>query len=81
MKADKTFAENLKQRREALGLTQSDLAKCLGLSLATSIPHFETGQREPSFKNLRKLVEALNCSADSLLGIQPIVKNKTKKGS
>lgn len=81
MKADKTFAENLKRRREALGLTQWDLAKALGLKSMTSVSHFETGRREPSFKNLKKLVKALDCTADSLLRIQSTIKTKTKKGN
>jgi len=33
-----------------------------------AISHFETGQRSPSFDNLRKLSDALNVSVDYLLG-------------
>ena len=33
-----------------------------------AISHFETGQRSPSFENLRKLADALNVSVDYLLG-------------
>lgn len=61
------FQERLKKAREARGLTQSQLASKSGLQ-AAAISHFETGQRSPSFDNLRKLSDALNMSVDYLLG-------------
>jgi len=61
------FQDRLRKARESRGLTQSDLAKKAGLQ-AAAISHFETGQRSPSFDNLRKLSDTLNVSVDYLLG-------------
>ena len=61
------FQERIRQAREKRNLSQADLAKIAGLQPA-AISHFETGQRAPSFENLRKLSDALNISVDYLLG-------------
>ncbi len=61
------FKDRLKKTRESKGLTQSELAAIAGLQ-AAAISHFETGQRSPSFDNLRKLSDALTVSVDYLLG-------------
>ena len=60
------FKERLKSTREARGLSQADLAKKTGLQPA-AVSHFETGNRAPSFDNLRKLSDALGVSVDYLL--------------
>lgn len=62
------FHQRLKLIRTARGYTQAELAKRAGLHIG-SIGHFETGQRLPSFENLRSLVLALSCTADYLLGL------------
>lgn len=64
---DEHFHQRLRLIRTARGYTQAELAKRAGLH-AGSIAHFETGQRLPSFENLRSLVLALSCTADYLLG-------------
>jgi transcriptional regulator with XRE-family HTH domain len=61
------FENRLKKIREARGLSQADLAKKTGLQPA-AVSHFETGNRSPSFDNLRKLSDALGVSVDYLLG-------------
>jgi transcriptional regulator with XRE-family HTH domain len=61
------FSERLKKIRESKKLSQSDLGKKTGLQSA-AISHFETGQRKPSFDNLKKLADALSVSIDYLLG-------------
>ena len=61
------FEDRLKKTREARGLSQAELAKKTGLQPA-AISHFETGNRSPSFDNLRKLSDALEVSVDYLLG-------------
>jgi len=61
------FNERLRRAREAKKLSQLDLANKTGLQPA-AISHFETGQRSPSFENLRKLADALSLSIDYLLG-------------
>ncbi len=50
------------------GLTQADLGKLAGLP-STTISHFESGSRKPSFDNLRRLTRVLTVSTDYLMGI------------
>ncbi|QKO20908.1 helix-turn-helix domain-containing protein [Rhodoferax sp. BAB1] len=61
------FPSRLKSARELRGMSQQALAIATGLP-ATSISHFESGSRKPSFDNLRLLSDKLNVSADFLLG-------------
>lgn len=67
----KTFrqsvSDRLKDTRNALGLSQSDLAKRTGFQ-PSAISHFETGQRSPSIASLRILSDALGVATDYLLG-------------
>jgi len=64
---NENFQKRLKKLRGERGLSQASLAEKSGLQPA-AISHFETGQRAPSFENLRKLSDALNVSVDYLLG-------------
>ncbi len=61
------FTERLKTARQVRGLGQAELAARSGLP-TTSISHFESGNRKPSFDNLRRLAKALDASTDYLLG-------------
>lgn len=61
------FTERLKAARQVRGLGQAELAAKSGLP-TTSISHFESGNRKPSFDNLRRLAKALDASTDYLLG-------------
>lgn len=63
----------IKERREALNLTQAELAKFIGVSPST-IGMYEQGRREPDSKILKLLVHNLKTSSDYLLGIK---KNNT----
>lgn len=63
----KSFAAILTSVRLARGLSQSDLATATGL-LPAAINHFEKGRRTPHIRNLVLLADALNTSADVLLG-------------
>lgn len=60
------LARRLKESRENRELKQADLAKRTGLQ-PSAISQFETGQREPSPENLKKLADALGVSVDFLL--------------
>lgn len=61
------FKERLKAARDLRGLSQGELAGQAGLP-PSSIAHFETGSRKPSFDTLRKLANALEVTTDFLLG-------------
>ncbi len=62
------FKDQLRQARELRGLTQEALAKKASLK-PSQISAFETGLRaNPSTANIIKLADALNVSADYLLG-------------
>lgn len=61
-----SFSENLKRLRTDRGLTQEQLGALCGFS-ECNISHFETGNREPVLKSLRKLKEALECDYNELL--------------
>ena len=62
------FKDRLRAAREDLRrMSQADLARVIDLP-PSSIAHFESGARKPSFDNLRKLANALNVTTDYLVG-------------
>lgn len=61
------FKDRLRAARELRGMSQGELAAKSGLP-PTSIAHFESGSRKPSFDNLRKLAIALTVTTDYLIG-------------
>jgi transcriptional regulator with XRE-family HTH domain len=63
---DDNFYKRLKQARENLKWTQSQLAAQAGLP-TSSIAQFETNARKPSFAVLRRLASAMKITTDYLL--------------
>ena len=61
------FGWRIREARLSLELTQAELAERAGLQ-ESWISHFEVGRRKPSVRNLLRLADALDCSADWLLG-------------
>lgn len=57
----------IKERREALGLTQAQLADRMGVT-TTAVRKWETGRALPSADKLPALADLLNCSIDALYG-------------
>jgi len=53
-----TFAEKLKQLREAAGLSQEALARAMGMSVGI-VRDYEQGRKEPSMRSAFKLARAL----------------------
>jgi transcriptional regulator with XRE-family HTH domain len=62
-----SFGHRLASIRQIRGLSQSDLAKRTGLK-PSAVSHFETGRRLPAIHNLKVLCDALDISADYLIG-------------
>ncbi|GEM_PF-360040 len=59
----------LKQLRLERGMTQSQLAKRLGVS-ASAVGMYEQGRRQPDGDLLARMAAVLNCSTDELLGVE-----------
>ena len=57
----------IKERRDKLGMTQTELAKAAKLTPA-AISQFESGARKPAFDTLSSLADALKVTTDYLLG-------------
>ena len=64
---DNVFGQRLREARKNRGLEQQKLAEMVGLP-PSSISHFESGSRKPSFDNLRALAQKLDVTTDYLLG-------------
>ncbi len=56
--------------REAAGLTASELARKVGVTLA-AVSRWESGLDTPSAARLPKLAQALDCTIDQLFGLAP----------
>ena len=59
--------ERLKARREALGMSQSDLARSVGLT-PQAVSAYENGVRHATGDVIAALADVLKCSADYVLG-------------
>ncbi len=62
------FGQRVKNLREALGLTQSDLADAVGYSDKTAISRIETGKSDVSRGKISELAETLHTSPSYLMG-------------
>ena len=60
------FHVNLRNYREAAGLTQMQVAERLGITKSTYC-NYESGKREPDVAKIKKIAKALGISADALL--------------
>ena len=62
------LGENLKNIRIAVGITQVELAKKLGVT-KQSVSNWENGNMQPSVEMITKISEVLNVKSDVLLGL------------
>lgn len=58
-----SVGSRLKERREAVGITQEELAKLLGVSKG-AIGNYETGISYPKIENMTKLFDLLKTDAN-----------------
>lgn len=63
--------ERIRQRREALGMTQEELARRMGYRSRSSINKIETGQNDIPQSKMDRFAQALDTSVAELLGISP----------
>lgn len=68
MKNNRVTAERIRARREALDLSQDDLAELLGYSGKTAISKIERGVNGVSSKRIRAFASALRTSVAYLAG-------------
>lgn len=61
------FTERLKELRKSKGLSQSELAKYLGVAKST-ISMLEVGSRKPSWELAEEIADYFNVDLDFLLG-------------
>ncbi len=65
------FPESLKKlRRRHNRMTQAVLAERIGLS-KNMVTRYELGMATPEFRHLMRLIDALDCSPNDLLGWEP----------
>lgn len=60
----------IRRLREARGISMSELATSMGVSI-TAVSKWENGQAYPSADKLPRLAGALGCTIDELYGCQP----------
>ena len=65
------FATRLNDLIDKQGLRQSDLSELSGIATGT-ISGYRNGEKEPTITNLRKIAQALDVSADYLLGLSDV---------
>lgn len=66
---DKKFSEKIKELREAKGITQGELSRLSGVSVA-EICRIEKGERQnPSINLLNKLLSALDVDIDTYVKV------------
>ena len=62
------WGARIKERRDALGMKQDELASQIGFSTKRNISNYEKGIRDPDYETLSKIADALSCTTDYLLG-------------
>lgn len=67
MDAKLIFSERLRSLRNSRGLSQKTVAEAMGIT-ETGYQNYEVGRRLPTFEKLLAICNALDCSADYLLG-------------
>lgn len=67
MSAKNDFPERLKKLREAIGVSQEEFAKALGVSRST-VGYYEKGDRTPDIEMLDRINNLTGCSIEYLMG-------------
>jgi transcriptional regulator with XRE-family HTH domain len=67
-----TYAEKLRELRDAAGLSEAKLASASGVSFA-SIHEYGMGRRKPSFAAAVKIARALGVSCEAFVDCEDVV--------
>ena len=62
------IGREIRQRREAMGLSRRKLAEAVGYHDATSVRYWEIGRNMPSAWSLYCLARVFGCTVDDLMG-------------
>lgn len=63
------FGENFKKLRQEMGLSQSDVAKKLGIH-QSNVSDWENDVSRPEYEKLIQLAKIYRCSIAELLGVE-----------
>ena len=72
----KQIGRRICERRQALGITQEELAEHMDVSIQM-VSNMERGNKEVKISNLIKLIEILDISSDYILTGKSVSENKT----
>jgi transcriptional regulator with XRE-family HTH domain len=61
-------AEQIRTRREAIGMKQGELAEQLGMDTQNTVSNWERGKFCPSLIYMCDLADVFKCTVDELLG-------------
>jgi transcriptional regulator with XRE-family HTH domain len=79
-----TFAEKLRQLRDAVGMSEAKLAQASGLTFA-SVHGYGLGRRKPSLVAAVKIARALGTSCEAFadcedVDSEPVARTKVRRG-
>ena len=76
-----TVARNLRRLRKHMSLTQIEMAKKIGVSIAT-LRRYESGEHTPNAVMIKTIADILACTSNDILGDEKlIVKDEVYKES
>lgn len=74
--ADNKYGKIIQKYRSKVGITQSDLAKKLGVS-ANCVSAWEVGRNEPNMGMVAKMAKIFGCTVSDLMGLEPFPESKS----
>lgn len=72
------FSERIIRLRKETNMTQSELAKKLGIP-RTTYSNYENGNRQPDYETLQKIANYFGVSSDYLIGMSDTSSNVVKE--
>lgn len=66
-----TIGQRIKEVRKAVGMTQEELGKKLGVS-GSAIAQYETDNRNPKFDTIKRIADALQTPLSDFIDVEPL---------